>query len=133
MTSDNVLIRFLPDPSTTAGGLVIPQQAHGRRAVDTRKAEVMLVGPGHYRNGKRRLADTEHTVATSTFVPTEVKVGDVVLVHARAGQNYELDINVPRHNKPTDFQELGDERGEFRIIREDEVLGVVEQETEAAE
>jgi hypothetical protein len=64
-------------------------------------------------------------------VPTELKVGNVVLVHARAGQNYELDINVPRHNKPMDFAELGDERGEFRIIREDEVLGVLEEEAAA--
>jgi co-chaperonin GroES (HSP10) len=126
-TQDNVLLKLLPDETVSPGGIVIPGSAHGRRAVDTRRAVVLAVGPGHYRTRRERLGATEHTVTTSVLVPTELKVGEVVLVHARAGQNYDLDINVPRHNKPAELD------GELRIVREDEVLCVLESASEAAE
>jgi hypothetical protein len=41
-----------------------------------------------------------------------------------------MDLTVPRHNKPTEWS---DDRGEFRIVRADEVLGVVERDSQAAE
>lgn len=116
-TQDNVVLRFKPRPPVTASGLIhIPQTVTESR-VGTREAEVMAVGPGH-------------TTRQGKFIPTQVKPGEVVLVDALAGQNYDMDLNVPRHNKPTEW---GDERGEFRIVREDEILCVVERDEEAEE
>lgn len=114
-TQDNVILKFLPRPTQTAGGLVIPQTVRESR-VGTREAEVLAVGPGHHK-------------PSGLFVPTQVQVGETVLVDTLAGQNYDMDLNVPRHNKPTEW---ADDRGEFRIVREDEILCVVERD-EAAE
>lgn len=115
-TQDNILIKFQPRPPVTASGLIhIPQTVTESR-VGTREAVVLAAGPGHTsRQGK--------------FIPTAVKVGETVLVDALAGQNYDMDLSVPRHNKPTEW---ADDRGEFRIVREDEILCVVERD-EAAE
>lgn len=110
---DNVLIRFERQPEMSSSGLLhLPQT----REEKTRTAEVMAVGPGYTNRGGH-------------FVPTQTKVGDRVVVDARAGQNYDLDLSVPRHNKPAEW---ADERGEFRIIREDEILAVLDA-AEAAE
>lgn len=114
-TQDNVILKFVPRPTQTASGLLIPQTVRESR-VGTREAEVMAVGPGH-------------TNRRGLFVPTQVKAGETVLVDALAGQNYDMDLTVPRHNKPTEW---ADDRGEFRIVREDEILCVVERD-EAAE
>lgn len=111
---DNVVVRFLPRETVTAGGIHVPQTL-ARRKTGTREAEVMAVGPGHYR-------DSGH----GGLVPTTVRVGEVVLVDEQAGQDYRMDLNVPRHNKGA---ELSDE---FRIVREDEIHAVVERD-EAAE
>lgn len=117
--ADNVILRFVPRETMALGGLIhLPQQVTESRT-GTREAEVLAVGPGHWtRAGK--------------WCPTEVAVGQRVLVDALAGQNYDLDLTVPRHNKPAEW---GDERGEFRVVREDEILGVVERDepAEAAE
>jgi co-chaperonin GroES (HSP10) len=110
---DNVVVKFVPRPAVTSGGLHIPQTA-GARKTGVREAEVMAVGPGHFR-------DSGH----GGFVPTSVRVGETVLVDELAGQDYRLDLNVPRHNKGAGF---GDERGEFRIVREDEIHAVVERD-----
>jgi chaperonin GroES len=109
---DNVVLRFERLPTRTASGLHLPES----RAEKTRQATVVAVGPGHVNRGGH-------------LVPTHVQVGDRVLVDARAGQDYALDLNVPRHNKPTEWS---DERGEFRIVREEEILAVLD-EAEAAE
>jgi hypothetical protein len=65
-------------------------------------------------------------------VPNTVQPGDRVIVDARAGQNYDMDLTTPRHNKPTEFQELVGERGEFRIVREEEILAVIEEDVALA-
>ncbi|MEI9940265.1 MAG: hypothetical protein WDO69_23855 [Pseudomonadota bacterium] len=108
---DNVVVRFLPRPGVTAGGILIPQTAKRSRA-GTREAEVLAVGPGHYR-------DSGH----GAFIPTTVRVGEVVLVGEVAGQDYSLDNYRPRQNKGSG---LDDARGELRIVREDEIHAVVE-------
>lgn len=119
--ADNVLIVLEPLPTMSDGGLHLPQQQQ-RRARDSRTAQVLAVGPGHYRQRKIGANGTTDGV----FVPTSVKPKERVLVDAQAGQDYTLDISVPRHNKSSEFQELLGWRGEFRIIREDEILGVLE-------
>ncbi len=115
--ADNVILRFLPRPTTALGGLIhLPQQVTESR-VGTREAEVMAVGPGYW-------------MKSGLFCRNEVQVGQRVLVDALAGQNYDMDLSVPRHNKPAEW---GDERGEFRVVREQEILGVIERDEEAAE
>jgi len=117
--ADNVVLRFVPRPTTALGGLIhLPQQVTESR-VGTREAEVLAVGPGHW-------------MRSGQFRQNVVQVGQRVLVDALAGQNYDLDLSVPRHNKPAEW---GDERGEFRVVREDEILAVIERdaEPEAAE
>ncbi len=111
---DNVLLRFEAAAKMSAGGLHLPDTRRGEK---TREATVVAVGPGHVNRAGR-------------FVETSVKPGERVLVDAQAGQNYELDLSVPRHNKPTEW--AGDD-GDFRIVREEEILAVLEQSTEAAE
>jgi co-chaperonin GroES (HSP10) len=109
---DNVIVRLLPRETVTAGGLFIPDNANGPNGKQTVQAEVIASGPGwRMRNGRGPL------------VPNETKPGDVVLIDAMAGQDYSLDLNVPRHNKASDWS---DDRGQFRIVREDEIHGVVE-------
>jgi chaperonin GroES len=109
--ADNVVLKFLPRPKKTAGGLIHIPDTVAESRVGTREAEVMAVGPGH-------------TTRQGKFIPTCVQVGELVLVDALAGQNYDLDLTAPRHNKPTEW---ADERGEMRIVREDEILCVIER------
>jgi len=110
-TQDNVIIRFIPEASETKGGLFLPQnRKRDKRGV--RQAEVIAVGPGYYR-------DSGH----GRFIPTTVKVGEIVLVDELAGQDYSLDINVPRQNKHADW---ADASGDFRIVREEEIHAVIE-------
>lgn len=114
--ADNVVIKLLPLPQQTTSGLLhLPQTAKASRT-GTREAEVMAVGPGHHN-------------PRGLFIKTAVRVGETVLVDALAGQDYRLDLTVPRHNKATEWV---DARGEFRIVREDEILCVVEREVETS-
>jgi len=109
---DNVILRFLPPPERAPGGLLfIPDTA---RPEKTARAEVVAVGPGYFR-------DSGH----GRFIPTTLRPGEVVLIERQAGQDFALDINVPRTNKETTW---ADKHGDFRIVREDEVLAVVEAE-----
>jgi len=105
--ADNVIVRLEALPDRSEGGLHLPQNRQERRT-GTRKAHVLAVGPGH-------------RDARGVLIPTEVRPGDVVYIDALAGQDYSLDLNVPRHNKPSGW---ADERGEFRIIREQEIHAV---------
>jgi co-chaperonin GroES (HSP10) len=100
---DNVIVRVLPEPTMTEGGLHIPDTVTHSR-VGTCRAEVIASGPGYYSRG-----------GMGAFVPNETKPGDIVLIDRLAGQDYAMDLNVPRHNKASVW---GDERGEFRIVRE---------------
>ncbi len=109
--SDNVFVTFEPEETITAGGLHIPQQVTEK----TRRALVIAVGPGW------------HT-KLGVFIPTTVKPGETVLLDRLAGQNYDWDLNIPRHNKKG--CEWGDESSSFRAVREEEILAVVEGESE---
>lgn len=124
MTQDNVLIVFKPLPKM-ANGLHLPDRKVSNR--EAREATVVAVGPGAWRRINKRAAEGMPTTdELYKFVPTEVKAGDTVFVDAVAGQDYRLDLDVPRHNKGAQFEELCGEGGEFRIVREDEIHFVVE-------
>jgi len=112
-TQDNVLIQFLPPPKMAPGGIIfLPDNA---RPEQTLRAEVIAVGPGYYR-------DSGH----GRFVPTTLKPGNVVLVDRQAGQDYSMDVSAPRQNaKGADW---GDSKTGYRMVREEEVLAVVEEE-----
>lgn len=116
---DNVIIVLEPQPTETESGIAI---VHNRKpgAREQRTARVLASGPGYY-------------TKLGALVPNEVKPGDRVMVDAVAGQNYDMDLTVPRHNKSPGFEELFGDRGEFRIVREQEILAVIEDEPKAAE
>lgn len=126
-TADNVWIRMSPvgRRETESGLTVIEKEAYHRGA---RRALVLASGKGYYRKRKHAGGETlgPWTEETSVFVPNETKAGDVVLVDALAGDNWDFNFNVPRHNKSPEFQALFDVPGEYRCIREDQILGVVE-------
>ena len=124
--ADNVVLALEPLEQQTASGLHTPHSGkNGAR--DHRIARVVQSGPGYWtRMGKRDARGMYATGWRDVFVPNTVKPGERVIVDALAGQDYAMDLNVPRHNKNQEFQELFDERGEFRIVREEEILGVLE-------
>jgi len=115
--ADNVIL--LIEPEVTKIGLihVVPK----RNVRGSRVARVLASGPGFYK-------DPSYGNPQGVFVPNEVKAGDRVIVDALAGQNYQLDISVPRHNKDADFQDLLGAKGEFRIVREQEILGIIDED-----
>ena len=116
--ADNVVIVLDPLPEKSRGGIDLVHDQKKLEARGSRSAKVVASGPGYYTD-------------RGTFVPNEVKPGERVIVDALAGQNYALDLSIPRHNKNSEFQALFGERGEFRIVREQEILGVlVEGEAE---
>lgn len=131
MTSDNVLIQLEEPPKQTASGI---QLVHDRKpgARETRIARVLASGPGHHQQIRKKLGETTYTV-DGPFVPTGVCAGERVIVDALCGQNYDFDVSIPRHNKPTEFLEWFGEKGEFRIVRAAEIICAIDEESEAAE
>lgn len=71
---DRVLIKRVPSPDKTSGGLYIPDRAKEVPTI----AEVLAVGSGK-------------TLANGQTVAPNVKVGDLVLVGKYAGTEVELD------------------------------------------
>ena len=117
--ADNVVIVLDPLETETASGIaIVHTRAPGAR--EHRTARVIASGPGYY-------------TKLGALIPNEAKPGDRVIVDAVAGQNYSMDLTIPRHNKSSEFQELFGDRGEFRIIRHDEIIAILEDEAKAAE
>jgi len=117
--ADNVVLQFEPRETQTASGLTLVHSGkNGAR--EHRTARVIQSGPGYW----HLFGSSQRT--HRVFVPNEVKVDDRVIVDALCGQDYSMDLSVPRHNKSAEFQELFGDKGEFRIVREEEILGVLE-------
>lgn len=116
---DNVVIRLLPRPEKTASGIHTPH-LNNPRVHEHREAVVIASGPGY-------------TSRTGKLIPNTVKEGDHVLVEAKAGDVYHGALSVPRFNRASEFEEVDGMRGELRIIREQEIIALVERESEAAE
>lgn len=104
---DNVVLAFEPAESmSTVLHIMESKPKH-------RLARVMLSGIGYV---------TKHGV----LVENTVRERDRVVVDAMAGQDYALDINVPRHNAKSDFESMFGHSGNFRVVRQDEILGIIE-------
>ena len=119
---DNVLIELEPLATATASGLaLVHTRAPGAR--EHRFARVVASGTGYKRP------------CCGAFVPNETKPGDRVIVDALAGDRmkYDFDISAPRQNKDGDIDHLLGERGAWRIVREEEILAIVQEEAVAAE
>jgi len=114
--ADNVVVRLDPIATMSAGGLHIPQQSRAG-ARGSRLATVVASGPGH----RRQRAAGANGTRDGVFIPNQTKEGDRVLVDALAGQAWEADMSMPRHNKGGDF-------GDTRIVREEEILAIVESD-----
>ncbi len=46
---------------------------------------------------------------------------------------WDFDVSAPRQNAAPELDHLLGERGAFRVVREEEILAVVEEEAQAAE
>lgn len=123
-TQDNVLIELEALPDQTAGGLFVPDMGKKdsrRKNTAVRWARVLAVGPGH-RPGCKACGGQR-----DSFIPTEVRAGDRVLVDAVAGQDYSADLTAPRHHKKAlTFDGVAGYRGELRMVREDECIAIDE-------
>jgi co-chaperonin GroES (HSP10) len=133
-TADNVLIVLEPLPAVSAGGLTLVNlkdpKAHVR---GSRTARVIATGPGYYRNSRQLMAGRPYDEPTSVFVPNQVKPGDRVIVDSNPGQDYRLDISIPRSNINAEFVKLLGVQAECRIVREQEIYAVLDDVAEAAE
>lgn len=99
---DRIVVRREPELTQTAGGIYIPDSAREKNQVGT----VVAIG-----NGKR----DEH----GKHLPLDVKVGDRVLFGKYSG------TETPRQTLQSDDDEL-------IIMREDEILGIVEGASHSA-
>ena len=121
--ADNVLVQLEPLETVSSSGLaLVHTRAPGAR--EHRFARVIASGPGY------------HKKCCGGFVPNETKPGDRVIVDAMAGDKmkYDFDVSAPRQNTQGDMDHLLGERGAWRIVREEEILAIVESgEAVAAE
>ena len=90
---DRLIVKAVEEDETTASGIVLPDTAKEK----PQKGKVLAVGPG------KQLKD-------GTRKPLQVKVGDVVLFTAWAGDEYK-----------------DGKDGNILIMREEDVLAVVDE------
>lgn len=109
--ADNVWLRLLPLETVSKSGLV--HLVEGERKVKgTRRATVLGSGPGY-------------TTRSAAFIANETRPGDTVYVDALAGQDWRFDFDPPRHHdKAIEFDSLANERGEYRVVREQEIQAI---------
>ena len=132
--ADNVILVLEPLETLSASGLSLVNLKNPKdRIRGSRTARVIASGPGYWYSRRRRLADRTFTEPTEVFVPNETRPGDRVIVDSNPGQDYALDITIPRTNINAEFTELLGDKAEFRVVREAEIYAVLGQEAEAAE
>jgi co-chaperonin GroES (HSP10) len=116
--NDNVLIlmdwhRDARADTFSSGGILLPGQAKKPKELEAVPATVVACGPGrHIALGDK---DGPDYIGTSHFVPCPVQPGDRVLVDW-AAQGDPIVVDGVEH----------------RIIRQHNILGVIEEEGEAA-
>jgi co-chaperonin GroES (HSP10) len=114
---DNVLLVLEPDkPAETASGLSLVYLQEKGKAYGHRKGHVLACGPG-WRDER------------GVFRAVEVKPGDCVVVEVTAGDRYTYTKRQDMADMyGTELDRLGISRdaAEFRMIRFDEALAVIE-------
>jgi chaperonin GroES len=110
---DNVVLVFEPVQSMSTLLTIMDQKPKHRLA------KVMLSGVGYI-------------TKAGVLVENTVREGDRVVVDADAGQDYALDVHVPRSNKGQEFDAMFGHHGNFRCVRQEEILGVVETDVRLA-
>ena len=126
--ADNVLLVLEPDtPKQTAAGVYTVQLQEKGKAYGNRIGYVLAVGPGHY--VPRKYRDQGDPIETTKFQATTTQPGERVVIRVTAGDRYE-------YTKRQDFADMYAARlaewgipfdsAEFRVVREDEVLAVIE-------
>ena len=88
---ENVIVQRLEEQETLKGGILLPDSAKKKNA----KATVIAVGKGK-------------TTENGTLIPMPVKIGDIILMDAYAGQEISL------------------ENEEFIVLKASEITAVVE-------
>lgn len=118
---DNVVVRLEPLDDKTKGGIHIVDLKNDVNRC--RRAKVLSSGPGHYRQKRGGANGT----VDGAFIPNETRPGDMVLVNWLAGSVWDMDISIPRHNKSPEFTELLGDSGELRVLREAEILAILDE------
>jgi co-chaperonin GroES (HSP10) len=112
---DFVVLRFpkLPETHAVAGTdvtIALPADRYFQSTM--RDATVVAVGPGKWVEKKSDVRRHKERRTGATFQPTELRVGDRVLVNAMFTQTGLL-------------EEWDGERGDFRMVREGDVEAVL--------
>ena len=128
-TQDNVLIVLEPLEMIRASGLTLIDTKV--RARGSRTARVIASGPGYWYSRRQKLGSGEFSAPTEVFVSNETKPGDRVIVDADPGQDYRLDVTIPRTNMASSFVEMLGDKGEFRIVRESEIYAILDEDDSA--
>lgn len=125
--ADNVVLVLEPLETQSAGGLTLVNLKDPKdRIRGSRTARVIASGPGYWYSRRRRFGNGTYSEPTEVFVPNETKPGDRVIVDANPGQDYRLDITIPRTNLNASFTELLGDKAEFRVVREAEIYAILE-------
>ena len=127
--ADNVLLLLEPSvPERTAGGIfAVTLQPKGKEPYGHRIGRVLAVGPGHYRQRRGgTLSDgrSPRVYETGEFVPTTIRPGQRAIVDMTAGDAYTF---TEEQGMAEAFGLEGD-KNEVRMVREEEILAVIEAE-----
>ncbi len=133
--ADNVLLVLEPDvPKQTAAGVYTVSLQEKGKAYGNRIGHVLAVGPGHHQPRKYR--DADDAFERSAFQPTSVQPGERVVIRVTAGDRYEY---VKRQDMADMYARQLTELGipldsaELRMVREAEILAVIEGDSEVRE
>lgn len=112
---DLIILHFPELPKTSAGGIVLEAKRYygAEDGSVPRDATVVAVGPGKWVEVKDDAGAGKYRTRREVFQPTELRPGDRVLVDAMRTQASCLD-------------EWDGVRGDFRMVRESDVEGVLE-------
>lgn len=115
--ADNVFIKL--EPLDKIGSIHLPENAD-RAIKGCRVGRVLKAGPGYW-------GRPTYLHPKGIFHQSEINAGDRVVVAWLAGNIYDWDLTKPRLNERAEFEALDGERGEFRMVREQEIIAVIEE------
>ena len=132
--ADNCLLILEPDlPEKTAGGIYAVALQEKGKAYGNRIGYVLAVGPGHWRT--RPQVVLGRAGIESVFVPTETHPGERVVIRVNAGDRYtyvKRQDMAEMYGAELDARGIPRESAEFRMVREAEILAVIEEVREGA-